>query len=116
MTFRGIGGSSRSRDDDSPYRDYSRASTRDRRRVSTSDVDFDNYIFSSKAGVDHAIDVLEDLLDEYGVITVADVSTQVGRTPRGVDNRWGWKSVRDFDSIRTSDGWILSVPRPRYLD
>lgn len=118
MTFRGFNGRRPSRDDDDVYRDYNRASTRERARRATpaSETNFDDYIFSSRYGVEHVIDVLEDLLDEYNVITVADVCTQVGKTPRGVDNKWGWKSVREFEAIQVREGWILSVPRAKYLD
>lgn len=118
MTFRGIGGKRSNRDDDDIYRDYSRTAVRNRRRNSdpASEINFDDYIFNSRYGVEHVIDVLEDLLDEYDVITVADVCTQVGKTPRGVDNRYGWKSTREFEVIQVREGWILSVPRAKYLD
>lgn len=118
MTFRGFSGKRANRDDEEVYRDYSRTSARNRRRASdpASEANFDDYVFSSQYGVEHVIDVLEDLLDEYDVITVADVCTQVGKTPRGIDNRYGWKSTREFEPVQVREGWILSVPRAKYLD
>lgn len=121
MTFRGLGGKSSSsyRDDGSPYRNYDRMYDRDRERrraMPSGEIDFDDYIFSNPRGVEHVIDELNDILDRYNVITVADVCTQVGKSPRSIDNKWGWKSVRDFEAVPVRDGWILSVPRARYLD
>jgi len=125
MTFRGFGrGSSadaRYRDDGSPYRDYDRMYERDRNRswrraTPTNIADFDDYIFNSDYGVKHAIDELNDLLDRYKEITVADVCQQIGKSPKSIDNKWGWRSTRDFEAVPVRDGWILSVPDPRYLD
>lgn len=120
MTFRNFGRSiSRDRDDDSPYRRYDRDYDRrrsERRAPSGADIDFDDYIFSSREGVEYVIDRLNDLLDRYPEITVANVCDEVGRTPRSIDNKWGWRSVRDFEAARVDGGWVLSVPRPRYLD
>lgn len=119
MTFRGIGGNRYRDDDDSPYKSYGRMYDRNRERVrrqAASEADFDDCIFNNRAGVEYVISELEELLDHYDVVTVADVCTQLGRTPRAIDNKWGWKSVRDFDVVRVQNGYILATPKPKYLD
>lgn len=118
MTFRGLnGGKSNYRDDGSPYRNYDRMYDRQRRSAAPSgDMNFEDYIFNNRYGVEHVIDELDDILDRYGVITAADVCTQIGKTPRSVDNKWGWRSTRDFEPVPVGEGWILSVPKARYLD
>ena len=119
MTFRSLTGRRRDgRDDDSPYRnyDYSRQYREERRRTSTSaNPDFSNYVFSSSDGVFDKIDIFEGILDEYEYLTVSDVKSELGETPRGNDRKWGWKSVRDFDAEPDGDGWILVTPRAKYL-
>lgn len=120
MTFRGLGGRrDRDRDrDDSPYRsyDYSRPYRDERRRTqSAANPDFSNFVFSSRDGVFDKIENLEDLLDTYDYVTVADVKSELGESPRAVDRKWGWKSVRDFDADPADGGYILVAPRAKYL-
>lgn len=119
MTFRGLTGRRRNdHDDDSPYRnyDYSRQYRDERRRTSTSaNPDFSNFVFSTSDGVFDKIETFESILDSYEYLTVADVKSELGETPRSVDRKWGWKSARDFDAEPDGDGWILTTPRAKYL-
>lgn len=119
MTFRSLTGRRRDgRDDDSPYRnyDYNRQYRDERRRTATSaNPDFSNFVFSTSDGVFDKIETFEDTLDHYEYLTVADVKSELGETPRSVDRKWGWKSVRDFDAEPDGDGWILVTPRAKYL-
>ena len=119
MTFRDINRSRRSRDDDddTPYREYNRISRdRERRRANAAEPDFSDYIISSKEAVEYIIDQLDDLTDDGYIITVRDVCSYVGKTPKAVDNKYGWKSTRDFEAVKTEGGWYLSVPRAKYYE
>lgn len=119
MTFRSLGRSRDRRDDDGPYRnyDYSRRYRDESRRVSTAaNPDFSSFVFSSSEGVLDKIEVFNDILDEYDYLTVADVKTEIGDSPRPVDRKWGWKSTRDFEAEPDGEGWILVTPRAKHLE
>ena len=89
----------------------------DNRRKST--FNFDDCLFDDARDVRWHIRRLESILedDNCEYITVADVATELGRTPRPIENKWGWKSTRNFMVEVTSDGYyILNVPQPRSID
>lgn len=113
--FEGIGSKRRSYD---RIYDETRGRNRDSRRTADQ-FTFDDYLFESSRDVHWHIDRLASLLDnDYcDVIKVADVCTEIGKPPRAIDHKWGWRSTRGFRAEMTDDGdYILVTPPARPLD
>lgn len=100
------------------YRDYS--SKRDDRRSSATRsrnvFDYDEIIFDDRGEAEDVITRMGELLDTYGVVSVADMYDLAGLTCDFTFNRYGWTSIRTAEVRRTSDGYTIKLPRPLAID
>lgn len=70
----------------------------------------------SRSEVEDVIDGMEDLIETYGVISVADLYDLVGLTGSHTDNKYGWNSIRNVNYRRTRDGeYLLILPKPKAI-
>lgn len=88
----------------------------DRNRIRTG-YDFDEIIISTKGEAYDVLDQMEDILERYGVVRVADLYELVGEQGSYTDNKYGWKTLRGSDAVRTRDGrYILKLPKVMEID
>lgn len=96
------------------YREYY---DRDRRRdYSTSRVrsgyDFDDIIFDTRGEAEQVLSSMDDLIDVYGTVSVADLYDLAGITGRNyTDNKYGWTDIRTARVVRVREGYTLELPR-----
>ena len=121
-TIFGIGGSDRN---DKPrgsyvsYDKYSRSSSRreEERRYSggtrtRSGYSFDDIILPNKATADDVLDRMDEIIEEYGMVSVADMYDLVGESSNYTDNKYGWTNLGSAGSVRLSNGeYILKLPK-----
>ena len=55
---------------------------------------------------------MDELIETYGMVSVADLYDLVGITCNYTDNKYGWTSVRNAEPVRTRDGYVLKLSRP----
>lgn len=96
------------------YSSYS-SDRRDDRRTSTRSTryDWDDIILDSRGEAEEVLDQLNELIDSYGVASVADLYDLVGLTVQYTENRYGWTSIRNADIINVREGYLLKLPRPK---
>lgn len=100
-----------------PYVQYSSSNKKpETRDVSRSQYEIGNFIFNSKDDADKVIDNLNDLIEAYGMASVADLCELVGAPYEFVANKYGWKNLHDAISIRTPDGYSLRLPKSMPLE
>lgn len=75
------------------------------------DIEFDN-----RGDADIVLDQLGDLIERYGMATVADLYDLVGLTGNYTDNKYGWLSIRDAKVVRSRDKYYLDLPRVSPID
>ena len=56
------------------------------------------------------------LIDEYDVVTIADLYDMIGVTGNHTDNNYGWYDISNASVERTRDGYVLDLPKARPLD
>ena len=88
--------------------------TSSRRR---SDVyDFEEVLLNTRA---EALDVLasmDDTIDTYECVSVADFYEMVGLTGSYTDNNYGWMDLETAKVIQVrGGGWVIKLPRPMKL-
>lgn len=95
------------------YVSYSRYSDRDDRRSSRSSIGYtyDDIIIDSRREAEDVLDKLYDLLDQYGVVSVADYYDLVGVSGEYTDNNYGWTHLRNSEVIRDRDGYVIKLPK-----
>lgn len=93
------------RRDDDRYRD------RDRDRVRTSAYSFDDIVFDSRGEAEEVLARMDELIDQYGIVSVADLYDLVGVTGNYTDNKYGWTNIRNAEPIRVRGGYMLRLPK-----
>ena len=98
------------------YRNYS---DRDRRTVNdsrASGYSCDDLIFDSRGEAEEVLTRMDELLDSYGLATVADLYDLVGVTGNYTDCKYGWTSLRYAEVVRVRDGWKIKLPKALPID
>lgn len=115
------GGRIRSTADKVSYRNYydrdsrlSRAS--DRNTLSISGYSYDDVILSSRGEAEDVLTRMDELMDTYGLVRVADLYDLVGITGNYTDNKYGWTNITRAEIVRTRDGFMIKMPRAVPID
>lgn len=56
-----------------------------------------------------------DLMNQYRVVSVADLREMAGITPATSDNAYGWHSLDNARISKVRDGYLLEMPRPSLI-
>lgn len=73
-------------------------------------------ILESRGECEEVIDAMDDIIDRYDCVTVADLYDLVGISGEFTDNKYGWYSTNRMDTIRVREGYLLKLPRVIVLD
>ena len=60
---------------------------------------------------EEVITKMDELIDTYGMVSVADLYDLVGKTSEYTDNKYGWTNIRTAEVIRVRDGYMLKLPK-----
>lgn len=90
----------------------SRASTITTRRVRQS---FEDIVLDERIEAEEVLTTLIELVDQYGIATIADFYDLVGLETTFVDFKYGWDNVSRVDIVRVRDGYVINLPRPIQL-
>lgn len=94
-----------------PYRSYSDNTSRNSRRSVRASYDFDDVVFDTRGEADEVLSSMDELMDRYGVVSVADMYDLCGMTCNYTDNKYGWKSLARADISRVRDGYMIKLPK-----
>lgn len=95
-------------------RDRDRDRDRDRRTERAQE--YDNITLETRGEAEDVISRLEELIDVYGMASVADLYDLVGISGLHTDNKYGWTNISTASHTRVRDGYKLKLPRVRPLD
>ena len=117
--FGGRGGGSRSGSDRIMYRDYNGISRKDNRDVrdfgssrnNSSIYSYDDIVLESRGEADAVLSRMDEIMEEYDIVRVADLYDLVGITGDYTDNKYGWTNIRDAKVVRVRDGYKIQLPR-----
>jgi hypothetical protein len=88
---------------------------RDRDRRRDRGYSYDDVTLDSRAEAEEVIARLDELIDVYGMASVADLYDLVGISGQYTDNKYGWTDVRSASHVRVRDGYLLKMPRAKPL-
>lgn len=78
--------------------------------------DFDDIYLESRRDGEEVLMKMDEMLAEYGVVSVADLYDLVGITGEYTDNRYGWTNLRSAEVVSTRDGYRLKLPKVMPID
>ena len=97
-------------------RDRDRDYERDRGRSRRSVYDYDDIILDTRREAEDVLNRMDDLIDSYGMVSVADLYDLVGVTGNYTDNKYGWTNLRNAEVRRCRDGYLLKLPKALPFD
>lgn len=109
------GGGRRSTADKVSYRDYNSVSRRDTRSYesarTTSGYSYDDIVLETRGEAEAVLSRMDEIMEEYEIVRVADLYDLVGITGEHTDNKYGWTNISNAKIVRVRDGWKIEMPR-----
>lgn len=114
--YGGRGGGKRSTADRVSYKtDYNGVSRRDERTYNStrtaSGYSYDDIIVDTRGEAEAVLMRLDEVMEEYECVRVADLYDLVGVTGNYTDNNYGWTNIRNAEVVRVRDGYKIKMPR-----
>ena len=112
MSLFGGRGGKRHTADKVSYRDYNGVSRRDDRASrTTSGYSYDDIILETRGEAEAVLARMDEIMEEYEIVRVADLYDLVGVTGQHTDNKYGWTNIRNAEVERVRDGYRIKMPR-----
>lgn len=71
----------------------------------------EDFILSSREEAEIVLERMNDIIDNYEVVSVADLNDLVGfPTNNSVDNKWGWLYLADVKVRQVREGYLIDFP------
>lgn len=96
------------------YTSYSDKDNRSSGYVSnpSSRYDLDDIVFEHRREAEEVIARMDELIDVYKVVSVADLYDLIGKTCDYTGNKYGWTNIRNAEPVRVRNGYALKLPKP----
>ena len=101
------------------YYDDRRADSRrydNRREKSRSGFDFDELVLETRGEAQSVLNAMDNMIEEYKIISVADMYDLVGETCPYTAYKYGWTNIRNAEIVRVHDGYIIRMPKAMPID
>ena len=99
------------------YRDYSSGSgRRENNRSTRTNYDFADLVYDTRSEAESVLASMDEIMDTYNVVTVADMYDLSGVTCNYTDNKYGWMNISNAQVIHGRDGYIIKMPRVVSID
>lgn len=76
---------------------------------------YDDIIFETRGDAEEVLYRMEELLERFEVVSVADLFDMAGISCNYTDNKYGWTDLRNARVERVRDGYIINLPRATTL-
>lgn len=114
------GNRKRSTADRVSYRNYydtnRRTSMNERQALAAGSYSYDDIILNTRGEAEDVLARMDELMETYGLVRVADLYDLVGITGNYTDNKYGWTNIRNAEVIRVRDGYMIKMPRAVPID
>ncbi len=94
---------------------YKSSRPRDREPINKHGVD--DVVFDSREEAEDVLDLLVNLIEDYGEASISDFYDAAGVTSGNfTDNKYGWNNLNNAKITRRGSDFFIRLPRPIYLD
>jgi hypothetical protein len=70
----------------------------------------DEFFLSSREEAELVLERMNDIIDTYEVVSVADLNQLAGLPTTHVDNKWGWVYLGDVQIRQIREGYLIDFP------
>lgn len=96
------------------YRDYTSNNVSSNRSInspSRTGYNHDDIILETREEAEEVLERMDELIETYGVVSVADVYDLIGISCNYTDNKYGWTNIRNAEPIHVHGGYLLKLPK-----
>lgn len=113
---RGGSGGKRSTHDKISFRDYNGISRRDERSYSNArESGYQDIVYETRADARDVLDSMDEILEQYDTVSVADMYDLSGLTCEHTLNNYGWDDIHNAKIVPVNGGYIIRMPRAKYI-
>jgi hypothetical protein len=76
---------------------------------------YDDVIFQNRGDAEEVLFRMEELLDRFDAVSVADLFDMAGISCNYTDNKYGWTDLSSAQVERVRDGYVIRLPRATSL-
>lgn len=73
--------------------------------------DFGNVVLDDRQEAEQVLQALDEIMDVYGLVRVADLYELVGKTADYPANDYGWKSLASARIVSVPEGYMIKMPK-----
>ena len=77
---------------------------------------YDDIIIDTRGEAEAVLSRMDEIMDTYGLVRVADLYDLVGVSGNPTDNSYGWTNIRNAEVVRVRDGYKIKMPRAMPID
>lgn len=81
-----------------------------------SSFDDKDIVYNTRSEAEEVKMRMIEILETYGVVTVADMYDLSGESCNYTDNKYGWTSMRTAEVVRARDGYVIKLPKAMPID
>lgn len=93
------------------YYDRDERPRRERDYIDSRSYSYNDIRFESRADAEDVLERMDEMIETYGLVRVADLYDLAGITGEYTDNNYGWTSLRNVEIMRARDGFSLRLPK-----
>lgn len=91
---------------------YDNPDSRETSTKARSVYDYDDIIFDSRGEAEEVLDRMDELVELYGNVSVAEFYDLAGISSEYTSNKYGWTNIHTAKIVRVSgDGYMIKLPR-----
>jgi hypothetical protein len=80
-------------------------------------LDPSQFVFQDRTTAEQVVLELARVIEEFGIVTVADMYKMIGEPTEFTHHKYGWNNLAGADVIGSaSKGWVLNLPRPSQIN
>lgn len=76
----------------------------------------EDFILSSREEADSVLSLMNEIIDQYQAVSVADLNEMVGLPTAHTDQKWGWDDLRGVRVEQVREGYLIDFPPTQHLD
>lgn len=78
--------------------------------------DYEDIVYASRGEAEAVLEEMDNVIERYGFVTIADMYDMSDRTPPFTSNKYGWTNIGSARVSRTRDGYVIDLPKARPLE
>ena len=72
---------------------------------------YNEIILETRGEAEEILTRMDELIDTYGLVRVADLYDLVGVSGNYTDNKYGWTNICNAKIVRVRDGYMIELPK-----